>query len=60
MYALLWVNCVVGTNYPMVHTKRKTTQILYEHNLAEEALTKKKRQQPAIVREILYASKNRN
>lgn len=57
MYALLWVNCVVGTNYPMVHTKRKTTQIVYEHNnLAQEALTEK-RQQIAIVRAILYASK---
>lgn len=41
MYALLWVNCEVGTNYPMVHTKRKTTQIVYEHNnLAEEASKK--------------------
>lgn len=42
MYALLWVNCVVGTNYTMVHTKQKTTQIVYErNNLAEKASKKK-------------------
>lgn len=39
------------------HQNGKTTQIVYEHNnLVEEALTKK-RQLPAIVRAILYASK---